>query len=170
MSFMDAISSLVKTYASGGGATSHEEAGEHYSQVASAVPSSILGSAIGPALASLGTQQLTQKIFECAGQMSSGQKGSLVQSLLGGLSSSGTDTSSLLQNLGVDQGVAADPESATPEDVAKLAAHAQQSNPDVFHSAMSFLGEHPALVKTFGAVAIGAIIQRLSSGRGATAK
>jgi hypothetical protein len=167
---MDAISNIAKMYASGGGATSHEEAGEHYSQVAGAVPSSVLGSVMGPALASLGTEELTQKIFDSAGQMSPEQRGSLVQSLLGGLSASGTDTSSLLKDLGVAQGVASDPASATPEDVAQLAAHANENNPDVFHSAMSFFGEHPALVKTFGAVAIGAIIKRLGSGKAASAR
>jgi hypothetical protein len=163
MGFMKAISSLEVAYASGGGATSHEEAGEHYAQVADSVPSSILGSAIGPALASLGTQALTQKIFDSAGQMSSGQRGNLVQSLLGGLSSSGVNLSSLLPSLGVSQSVADNPESASPEDVAKLAAHAHETNPNVFQSAMSFFSEHPALVKTFGAVAIGAIIQQLGN-------
>jgi hypothetical protein len=168
---MDAISNIANMYASGGGATSHQEAGEHYQQVSNAVPTSILGSVIGPALASLGTQEMTQKILDSAGEMRPQQRGSLFENLLGGLTPSGTDPSSLLSNLGIAPAVASDPNSATPEDVAALAAHAKETNPDVFQSAMSFFGEHPALVKTFGAVAIGAIIKGLSSGgRAASAR
>ena len=41
MSFMDQIGGLINQYAAGNGATSREEAREHYDQIAGAVPPGI---------------------------------------------------------------------------------------------------------------------------------
>ena len=57
------------------------------------------------------------------------------------------------------------PQAATPEDVAKVAAYAQQNNPDVFHKAMGFYARHPALVQAMGTLAVAAIAKRLFHGR-----
>ena len=89
MSFLNSIGGLFGQYLSGNPATSTDEAHEHYDQVTSAVPSSILGSAIGPALKSLAVEEVQQHILNSASQMSPEQRGGLLQSLLGGLTSSG---------------------------------------------------------------------------------
>lgn len=162
MSFFNSIGGLLNQYIGGSGAASTEEAHEHYDQVTSAVPAGILGSAIGPALQSLALGEVQQHIFNSASQMSSEQRGGLVQSLLGGFVSSGTNVSSLLAQLGINPSVADNPESASPEEVAALAAHAHQNNPDVFHRAMAFYAEHPTLVKAMGAAAVSAIIYEIA--------
>ncbi len=96
--------------------------------------------------------------------MSPDQRGNLVQSLLGGLGGSGMNIGSLLGQLGINQGVANDPQSATPDEVAKLAAHTQSTNPGIFQEAMSFYSAHPTLVKALGSVVIAKIASNLSQG------
>lgn len=162
MSFFDSIGGLLSQYISGNAAASTEEAHQHYDQVTSAVPSDILGSAIGPALKSLAVEEFQRHILNSASQMTSEQRGGLFQSLLGGLASSGGNLSSILGQLGIDQSVADNPQNASPEDVAALAAHAHQNNPDVFHRAMAFYAEHPTLVKALGTAAVSAIIYEIA--------
>jgi hypothetical protein len=50
---------------------------------------------------------------------------------------------SILNRLGIDQNVMDRPQQATPDDVAKVAAQAQQTHPDAFNQAMSFFHQHP---------------------------
>jgi hypothetical protein len=162
MGLFDSIGGLLNQYISGNGAANTEEAHDHYDQVQSAVPTGILGSSIGSALKSLAVQQVEQHILNSASQMSPEQRGGLMQSLLNGLTSSGGDVSSILSQLGINQSVADNPQDASPEDVAALAAHTHQNNPDVFQRAMEFYAEHPTLVKAMGAAAVSAIIYEIA--------
>jgi len=162
MSFLNQIGGLISQYAGGLGATSHEEAQNHYDEVARVVPKDVLGSVIGPALSSLATSEVAEKVLGSANAMSEEQRGGLVQNLINSFASSGTDVPSLLGQLGINQSIADSPETATAEDVAKLAEHAHANDPGVFQSAMSFYAEHPELVKALGPVAISAIIKKLA--------
>ena len=74
MSFMDQIGGLLSAYASGSGATSRTEAHEHYDQISSSVPSNVLASVIGPALSSLATSEVQQRLFNSASQMTPDQR------------------------------------------------------------------------------------------------
>jgi hypothetical protein len=162
MSFLNQIGGLISKYAGGLGASSQEEAQNHYDQVAGVVPKDVLGSVIGPALSSLATSEVAEKVLGSANAMNSEQRGGLVQSLINGFASSGTDVSSVLGQLGISQSIADNPETATAEEVSKLAAHAHANDPGVFQSAMSFYAEHPTLVKALGPVAISAISKKLA--------
>jgi|GEM_PF-1943836 len=162
MSFMDQIGSLLNQYGGGGGATSREEARQHYDQIASAVPPDLLGSVIGPALASLGSDQVRERVYNSATEMTPQQRGGFLGTLLNGLSSSGVDIGAMLGRLGIGEDVAKNPESATPEDVAKVATEAQQTAPSIFEQAMKFFADHPTLVKVLGTMAIAAIAKKLS--------
>ena len=88
----------------------------------------------------------------------------MVQTLLGGLGGSGMNIGSLLGQLGINQGVANNPQSATPDEVAKLATHTQTANPGVFQEAMSIYSAHPTLVKALGTMVIAKIASSLSQG------
>ena len=162
MALFDQISGLLNNVMSGN--LSEQETHEHYDQISQAVPPQTLGNIIGPALAGLGAGQFQQGITNSAAQMSPDQRGGLVGSLLGGLGSSGMNVGSLLSQLGVNQAVAANPQSATPEETAKIAAHAQATNPGLLQDAMSFYSQHPTLVKALGTVAIAKIASSLSQG------
>ena len=95
MGFVDQIGGVLQQYANGApaGAT-REQAQGHYDQIASAVPLNVLASVIGPALASLGTPQIRERIQNSASEMSSQQRSDFMQTLLNGLKSSGIDLES----------------------------------------------------------------------------
>mgnify|MGYP006920645457 CR=1 FL=1 len=65
----------------------------------------------------------------------------------------------------MDPSVASNPQAASAQDVAKVAAYAKDERPDLFHKAMEFYAEHPLLVKTMGTLAVAAIAKRLAGGR-----
>jgi F0F1-type ATP synthase membrane subunit c/vacuolar-type H+-ATPase subunit K len=163
MSFMEQIGGLLSAYTSGSGATNRQEARDHYDQISSAVPLDMLASVIGPALSSLGTSQVQERIFNSATEMTPEQRGGFMQSLLGGLMGSGANLPGLLSSLGIGQSVIDNPESATPEDVSKLAAHTHDNEPGIFQKAMEFYAEHPTLVKVLGTMAIAAIARQISN-------
>ena len=144
-----------------GGNLNEQQLHSHYDQIASTVPQSTLGAVMGPALQALGAGQAQQGIANSAQQMSPDQRGGLMQQLMGGLGNSGVNVGSLLGQLGINQAVASNPQSATPDDVSALAAHAQANHPDVFQEAMGFYSQHPTLVKALGAAAITQIATHL---------
>lgn len=172
MSLLDQLSGVLGNLT--GGNLSEQETHAHYDQVANTVPRDQLGRAIGPALSQLGTQDVQQQVTNSAAQMSSQQRGGIVQQLLGSLGGSGTGSlggsglgglGAMLGQLGINQGVANDPQSASPEEVGVLAAHAKENNPSVFHEAMSVYAAHPTLVKALGTLAIAQIANHLTTNR-----
>ncbi len=160
MSLLDQLSGVLGNVM--GGNLNEQQAGEHYDQIASQVPQSQLGAAIGPALARLGGGQVQQSVTNSAAQMDPQQRGNVMQTLLGGLGGAG-NLGGILSQLGISPSVQNDPQSASPDDVGKLAAHTQSNNPDVFHQAMSFYSAHPTLVKALGTAAIAGIAHHLSN-------
>ena len=159
MSILDQLSGVLGNVM--GGNLNEQQLNSHYDQIASAVPQQTLGGAIGPALQALGTGQAQQGIANSAQQMTAGQRGGLMGQLLGGLGNSGVNVGGLLSQLGINQGVATNPQSATPDEVATLASHAQANAPGVFQEAMGFYSQHPMLVKALGAAAITQIATHL---------
>lgn len=160
MALFDQIGGLLNNVM--GGNLSEQETHDHYDQIAQAVPQQQLGSAIGPALGSMDNSELQQRVANSAGQMSPQQKGGFVQSILGGLGGGG-GIGSVLSQLGVDPSVASNPQNASPDDVGKLAAHAQATNSGLFQEAMSIYSQHPTLVKALGTVAIAQIARHLAN-------
>ncbi|PYQ34382.1 MAG: hypothetical protein DMF55_09570 [Acidobacteria bacterium] len=162
MSSLDPINDLLRRYGVGDGPANREEARQHYDQIAQAVPQDVLASAIGPALGSLPEDQVETRVRNSATEMTPGQRGNFLQTLLSGLASGGaSQLGSLLQQIGVSPQVAQNPQQASPEDVGKIAAYANQERPDVFHQAMGFYAKHPTLVKVLGTMAIAAIAKNL---------
>ena len=159
MSLLDQLGGVLNNVM--GGNLSEQQTQDHYDQIANSVPQNQLGAAIGPALASLGSGEIQQRVSNSAAQMDSQQRGNMVQTLLGGLGNAG-NLGGLLSQLGISPSVQNDPQTATPDDLGKLAAHAQTNNPGVFHEAMSFYSAHPTLVKALGTAAIAGIARHLA--------
>src|SRR5438132_11143607 len=107
MGWQDLLSGVLNQYATG--AAPAQDAHAHFDQISSAVPSDLLGSVIGPALGTLATPDVMQHVLSSATQMNPDQRGSLMASLLSGLTSQGGDTTSLLNQLGINSAVAKDP-------------------------------------------------------------
>ncbi len=137
---------------------------QHYDQSVQHIPTDVLASTIGPAIGSLPTEHVQDRVQASAEQMTPQQRGSLLQQLLAGLGAGGA-LSSVLNQIGVSPAVAQNPQSARPQDVGKVAAYTKENRPDLFHQAMSFYAQHPTLVKVMGTVAIAAIAKNLAGGR-----
>jgi hypothetical protein len=161
MGSLDMIGDLLNRYAQGSGATSREEAREHYDRIVGNVPEDLLASVIGPAVGSLPQDQVETRVRNSATEMTPGQRGSFLERLLGGLGQSGEGIHSVLEQIGVSPKVADDPRQATPEEVGKVAAYAKEERPDLFHRAMEFYAQHPTLVKVLGTMAIASIAKNL---------
>ncbi len=167
MDLQGMLGGLIGQYMNGHNPTSREETGNHYDQVANAVPQDMLASVIGPALGSLGTGQVRERIYNSATEMDAGQRGDFMSRILSGLGGSGINLGSLLGGLGVNPGVAQNPSSASPDDVAKVATYAKENQPGIFDDAMRFYAAHPTLVKVLGGLAVGAIMRQLGNRSGA---
>jgi len=163
MSFMDQIGSILNQYQSGA-TPDRTQAAEHYDEIARTVPPNVLASTIGPAVSGLDSQHLEERIARSAQQMTPDQRGSFLQTMLGGLAASGS-LPSLLSRIGASPTIASDPTQASPQDVAKVATYAKDNQPDVFHRAMGFYAQHPTLVKVLGTLAIASIAKNLAGGR-----
>jgi len=161
MGFMDEIGGILGQLSNAQN-VSDQDAHAQYDQIHNSVPTDILGSVIGPALSSLGGGSLQQTIGNSVSQMNPDQRTQLVQVLLNGLQSSGTNLPALLQELGVSPSILANPQQASSSDVTTIAAHAHANAPGVFDRAMEFYSKHPTLVKAMGTAAILAISRQLS--------
>jgi len=161
MGFFDQISGMLEQYTS----QTHvprEQAHQDYDTIAATVPPNVLGSVIGPALSSLGAGEVEQRIRNSAEQMGPSTRSQFLQKLLNAIGGGG-NTASVLSQAGVDPSLAQQPERASADDVAKVAAQVHQSHPDGFNSAMEFYTAHPTLVKVLGTMAIAKIAQHLSA-------
>ncbi len=161
MAFLEQIGGLLQQYASGTTTLNREQAQSDYDTISSAVPTNILGSVIGPALGSLGNAQVEERIRHAASEMTPDTRGQFLRHLLSTATGDSTSSGSILSQLGIDPTVRQQPAQASPDDVAKVAAHMHQTQPDAFNQAMAFFGQHPALVKVLGTLAIGKIAQHL---------
>jgi len=152
---------MLPQYAGGQPADTEAEAHAHYDQIHAAIPQQQLGPVIGPALNTLPSDQVRDRIAATAAHMTSTQRGSLVQTLIEGL---GPQVASVLSSLGLDPALAQNPSAAaTPADTGTLAAHVQQQRPEIFNQAMAFYAQHPILVKMLGTLAIARIAQQLNN-------
>ena len=160
MSLLDQLGPLLQQYVGGQPARTDAEAHAHYDQITAAVPSHELGSVIGPALNTLPADQVRDRVTASAEQMSTLQRGSLVQTILDGL---GPQVSSVLASLGLNPALSQNPSAATPAETGTLAAHVHQERPEIFNQAMAFYAQHPTLVKMLGTLAIARIAQQLTN-------
>ncbi len=163
MALFDQISGLLSNVM--GGNLSEQETHDHYDQIAQNTPPQTLGTAIGSALGGMSTGDVQQRVANSATQMSPQQRGGMMESLLGGLTGSAGmgGIGGLLSQLGINQGVTSNPQSATPDEVAALAAHAHATNPGILQQAMSVYSAHPTLVKALGTVVIAQVARHLSN-------
>src|SRR5205814_7973545 len=158
----DQIGGLLQQYAGPNPNVSRDQARNDYDTIASAVPNDVLGSIIGPALSSLGRDQVQERIGNSASEMTPALRGQFLQTLLNA-AGGGANVASILTQLGIDRNVATNPQQASPDDVAKVAAHVHDTRPDAFNQAMGFFSQHPTLVKVLGTMAIAQIAQHLST-------
>lgn len=171
MNWMNEISNVLQNYS--GGSTGDTAAVEsHFGQVAQAAPAS----AVADGLAAMFKSNQTPAFGQMIGQLFSNSDSTQRANLLNTLLSSGAGASilaQLAQNAGVSlpttPGTAAiTPETASqisPAAVEQAAAHAEQHDPSIVDRVSQLYAQHPTLVKTLGAAALGIALSHLANRR-----
>src|SRR5436305_14779940 len=108
MAFLDEIGGLLQQY-SGGSNINPDQARRDYDAIADKVPRNVLGSVIGPALASLGRQEVQTRIFNSATEMAPSVRGQFLQRLLAAAGGSGANVATMLSQLGMNPSIAKTP-------------------------------------------------------------
>src|SRR3954453_8167572 len=109
MALLDQIGGLLQQYAGANANVSRDQARNDYDTIANAVPKDVLGSVIGPALSSLGRDQVQERIGNSAREMTPALRGQFLQTLLNALGG-GTNITSILEQLGIDRNIANHPQ------------------------------------------------------------
>ena len=171
------LGSLLQQYA--GGSARPDNVEEHFDQVAQAAPPDVMKEGLAEAFRSDGTPPFGQMVGQLFGSANPGQRAGMLSSLLAGLapavlsslaSGGGSGLGAILGRLrpGADAAPALTPEDAaklTPADVEQIAQHAEKSNPGIIDQISGFAAEHPQLVKSLGAAALGIAMSRMANRR-----
>jgi hypothetical protein len=169
MSFLSSIGGLLQQYASGAAPAGNVE--DHFDQVAQSVPCSSLASGLAAAFRSSDTPPFAQMASQLFANGNGGQQASMLTTLLSsagpGLLQSfqaanpGSSLSSLIQ--GGSTTVSPDQASSIPaQEVQALADHVHKSDPSIIDRVSEVYAEHPTLIKSLGAMALGIAMQRIS--------
>jgi hypothetical protein len=161
MSFLSGISSLLQQVTSG-----NANPEEHFDKVAQAVPTSDLASGLSAAFRSSETAPFSQMVSQMFSRGNGTQQASVLNTLLGSLGPGvlGGLGGKLASTLGGGQSTVT-PEQASqvdPAEVQRLAEHAEKQDPSIVDQLSQVYAQHPTLVKTLGAAALGIAMKRMA--------
>ena len=161
----DNVSQIIDQAQSG--RASEADVHNAYDQVTSTAPPAALAAGLAHAFQSDQTPpfpSMTAKLFE---QSNPDQKAGLLSTLLGKVNPAqrsqvlgGTPLATSPAN--VPPTVA---QQVSPQQVEQLAQHAQQQDPSIVDQVSRFYAQHPVLVKTLGAAALGLLLARMTGRR-----
>jgi hypothetical protein len=162
----------------------HQDAHDHFDQVAQNAPTDLLSQGIQAAFNSNQTPPFGQMVGQLFGQGNAQQQGGMVNQLLatmgpallaGLLAKSASGASGGLSGLagllgGTSNAVSGAVPALSAQDVAKLtplqiqeiATHAEQNDPGVVQKMSNFYAEHPTLVKTLGGFAVTLALSKMA--------
>jgi hypothetical protein len=144
MDWMNQLGGLLGKYA-GGQTPREDEADRDFDQVSRNAPRESLANGIGEAFRSDRTPPFAQMVSQLFSRSDGNQKAGIL-SMLGGNRN--------------------DADRVAPEQVRQMAERAEQQDPSIIDKLSNFYAEHPTLVKTLGATAIGVALSKMAGGRG----
>jgi hypothetical protein len=161
MSFLSGIGNLLQQVTSG-----NANPEEHFDKVAQAVPTSDLASGLSAAFRSSETAPFSQMVSQMFSRGNGTQQASVLNTLLGSLGPGvlGGLGGKLASTLGGGQSTVT-PEQASqvdPAEVQRLAEHAEKQDPSIVDQLSHVYAQHPTLVKTLGAAALGIAMKRIA--------
>ncbi len=172
MSWMDQISNVLQNYSQGGGDTPDQgEVERHFNQVAQAAPQADLASSIAAMFRGNETPPFPQQISQLFTNSSPDQRANLLNTLLSSGAGAGI-LAQLAKSAGISLPTGANTQ-ITPEQAAQIppaavqqaAAHAEQHDPSIVDRVSQIYAEHPALIKTLGAVAMSMAMSHMANRR-----
>jgi|SRR5215472_14612116 len=166
MTLIDQLSSVLKQY-SGGSNQDSANVGEHFDQVAQAVPQGAIAEGLSSAFRSDQTPAFGSLIGNLFGQSNGEQKAGVLNNLLGALGpgalsqiAGGGALASLLG--GAKEITPEQAQNISPEVVQQLATHAEKTDPSIVDRASVFYAQHPTLVKTLGGAAMSIVLAKVA--------
>jgi hypothetical protein len=173
MNWMNEISNVLQNYSASQGATDDATTANHFDQVAQAAPQSALADGLASMFRSDQTPPFSQMIGQLFNNSNATQRASLLNALLGSgaggalLSQMATKAGiNLPAGLGTTAPVTPEMANQIPIDaVQQAAAHAEQHDPSIIDRVSEIYAQHPTLVKTLGAAALGLALSHLASRR-----
>ena len=187
MSWMDQIGNMLQQYSGADAQSAAQPASsqvqDDFDQFAQAAPPAALADGLAAAFRSEQTPPFPQMLGQLFGQSDSTQRASILNTLIrtlgptvvaqilarrGGGGGGGGGIGDLLGGLlgGGQQQIT--PEAARqvpPEAVEEIAQQAEQRDPSIVDMASNFYAEHPQLVKTLGAAALGIALAQIAKRR-----
>jgi hypothetical protein len=171
MGFLSSIGGLLQQYAAGNAAPAGKVE-DHFDQAAQTLPSSSIASGLAAALGSGGSANFAQMATQLFTNGNGGQQASMINTLLAtagpeilqqflGGSAGGGAIGNLIQN--GQTSVSADEAAAIPpEEVQALAEHVHKNDPSIVDRLSEVYSEHPTLIKSLGAIALGIAMKKIS--------
>ena len=141
---------------------------QDYQRAAEAVPSSHLADALGEAFRSGETPPFGQMLSSLFANSSPDQRAGILNHLVSAVGPSALGSLALGSLGGLLRGTnaanvsPAQANQVSPDDVQKLAAHAEKQNPAIIDHASQFYSQHPKLVQALGAGSLALIMSHLS--------
>jgi hypothetical protein len=165
------ILDILKQYSNPGTTPTGDVVG-HFDSVAQQASPKDLGSGIAAALKSDATPPFGQVIGSLFGQSSPTQKAGVLNEILqtlgpAGLATAGGGILGRILGTGAAGPTApitpAQAAQVSPSDLSTIAASAHQQDASIVDRLGGFYAQHPALVKTLGVAALGAVMSHMSS-------
>jgi hypothetical protein len=169
MSLLGGVGDLLKQFSGSEGAPANVE--QHFDQVAQAVPSSSLAGGLAEAFRSGDTPPFAQMAAQLFSNGNGQQQASMLTTLISSVGPevlsqfTGNNPNSPLAGLlqaGGGQVSAEQAAQIDPAEVQALAQHVEQHNPSIVDRVSEVYAEHPTLIKTLGAVALGIAVKKIA--------
>ncbi len=165
------VGNLMQQILGGGSETVAPPVADQFHQVAQSAAPEALSAGLAAAFNSWRTPEFGAMVASMFGQANPEQKSGIVNRLLAGLGSAGRAG---LGQLGL-QGLTGSGATTTPSvsleqaaqfspgQVQQLATHAQNSNPEIVDAMSNFYAQHPVLMKSLGAEAMGMVLSKIGN-------
>lgn len=169
---MDQLSNVLQNYAQSGGAANQGEVEQHFNQVSQAAPQQDLAGGIAAMFRSDQTPAFGQLVGQLFGNSSPDQRANLLNNLLSSGAGAGV-LQQLAQTAGISLPAGDGTAQITPQQAAQIppqavqqaAAQAEKRDPSIVDQISELYAQHPTLIKTLGAAAMGLAMSHMARNR-----
>jgi hypothetical protein len=170
MDWMNQIGGILQQY--GTGTAPARDVEGHFDEVAQVAPQSALAEGLAAAFGSPQTPAPASMVSQLFGQSNSQQQAGLLNTLIAAagpgivsqlFASGGSAGLAQLVSGGQTELTREQAAQVSPEMVEQIAEHAEKQDPSLLDKLGEFYSEHPTLVKSLGAVALGVVMSKIAN-------
>lgn len=167
---MNEIASVLQNYSQENQAGGADDVAAHYNQVAQGAPPAAMADGLAAMFRSDQTAPFAQMVSQLFSNSNGDQRANLLNTLLASGARAGI-LAQLSQATGIkppsspgDAPITAETAAQiSPEMVQQAAAHAEQHDPSIIDRVSQIYAQHPTLIKTLGAAAMGMALSHLAN-------